>query len=153
MYSPEQREKIQNEVCSRMANGESLIAICRSDHMPNRDTILAWANDDKEFSGRYARAREALADFFLDQILEISDQSELDTEIDPESGNERTNHEVIQRSKLRVDTRKWAMSKMAPRKYGDKILHGGDAENPFTMLLKSVQGASLPINSSSDTDE
>ena len=58
--------------------------------------------------------------FYLDEIIAISDDVSLDEIIDGE-GNPRTNHEAIQRSRLKVDTRKWAMSKLAPKKYGDKI--------------------------------
>jgi hypothetical protein len=54
----------------------------------------------------------------------------LDTEMG-EDGIERTNHEVVARARLRVDTRKWAMSKLAPKKYGDRITHGGDPDAPI----------------------
>lgn len=153
MYSRQERARIQQEVCDRIANGESLIKICKSEGMPKKNTVLAWVIEDAEFSNQYARAREAQADHYLDEIVEISDQSALDTEIDPASGNEVTNHEVIQRARLRVDTRKWVMSKLAPKKYGDKLIHSGDPANPVSMLLSSVQGASLPIaQSETDTD-
>ena len=121
MYSPEERVRIQAEVCKRIALGESVRKICSDEHIPDQTTIYDWLSEDGNFSQQYARAREKQADFYLDQIIEISDDSTLDTDINPESGNEITNHEVIQRSKLRVDTRKWVMAKLAPKKYGDKV--------------------------------
>lgn len=119
------------EICKRIANGESLTAICKDEHMPYKDQVLDWLFDEPEFSTQYARAREAQAEHYLDEIIQIADDSVLDTEINPESGNEVTNHDVIQRAKLRVDTRKWAMSKLAPKKYGDRITHGGDPDAPI----------------------
>lgn len=121
MYSPEERVRIQAEVCKRIALGESVRKICSDEHIPDQTTIYDWLSEDGNFSQQYARAREKQADFYLDQIIEISDDSTLDTDINPESGNEITNHEVIQRSKLRVDTRKWVMAKLAPKKYGEKV--------------------------------
>jgi hypothetical protein len=108
------------EICKRIASGESLTAICKDEHMPAKHHVLDWLFDEPEFSTQYARAREAQAEHYLDEIIEISDDSMLDTEMG-EDGIERTNHEVVARARLRVDTRKWAMSKLAPKKYGDRI--------------------------------
>lgn len=110
----------RQEICRRLADGESLRKICSDEGMPSKWTVLEWLAKDEEFAAQYARARELQAELYLDEIIAISDDSVLDTEIDPETGAERTNHEVVARAKLRVDTRKWAMSKMAPKKYGDR---------------------------------
>ncbi len=83
-------------------------------------TILKWLREIEGFASQYARAREDQAEFYLDEIIAISDESSQD-KIANEDGTERTDSEAIQRSKLRVDTRKWAMAKLAPKKYGDKI--------------------------------
>lgn len=69
-------------------------------------TILRWLNASEAFRGQYMRAREAQADYWADQIIDISDLSDDD--------------ENVNRSRLRVDTRKWLMARMAPKKYGDK---------------------------------
>lgn len=118
---PAYSDETRAEICRRIADGESLRSICASEGMPTKTTVLDWLFDDAVFSAQYARAREAQAEHMLDEIIEIADDSMLDTVIDPETGAERTNHEVVARAKLRVDARKWAMSKMAPKKYGDKI--------------------------------
>ena len=82
---------------------------------------MAWLDGSRpEFSEQYARAREAQADKLAEEALQIADDGRSDTYLDAE-GNEKTNTEAIQRSKLRVDTRKWLASKMAPKKYGDKV--------------------------------
>jgi hypothetical protein len=105
--------------------------------MPSKWTVLEWLAKDDEFAAQYTRARELQAELYLDEIIAISDDSVLDTEIDPETGAERTNHEVVARAKLRVDTRKWAMSKMAPKKYGDKIQneHTGKDGGPIEQAV------------------
>ena len=127
----EHTQETRDIICDRLSGGESLTSICKDDGMPAKVTVFKWIRNDAEFANQYARAREAQAEHYLDEIIQISDDSVLDTDIDPESGNERTNHDVIQRAKLRVDTRKWAMSKLAPKKYGDRITHGGDPDAPI----------------------
>ncbi len=110
----------RDEICRRISIGESLISICKSEGMPDKSAVLGWLFKEPDFVAQYARAREAQAEHYLDEIIEISDDSVLDTEMG-EDGIERTNHEVVARARLRVDTRKWAMSKLAPKKYGDRI--------------------------------
>jgi hypothetical protein len=106
-------------ICERIAHGESLRKICSDPDMPACSTVFKWLIEFKEFSEQYARAREAQCDAFVEQIIEISDDISNDT-IHTEGGD-KPNAEWINRSRLRVDTRKWLMSKMAPKKYGDKI--------------------------------
>lgn len=82
---------------------------------------MLWLDGSRpEFSEQYARAREAQADKLAEEALQIADDGRSDTYVDGD-GNVKTDTEVIQRSRLRVDTRKWLASKMAPKKYGDKI--------------------------------
>ncbi len=107
--------------------------------MPAKVTVFKWIRTDADFANQYAHAREAQAEHYLDEIIQIADDSALDTEINPESGNEVTNHDVIQRAKLRVDTRKWAMSKLAPKKYGDRIENrhtDGDGNNLTVQVVQ-----------------
>ena len=147
-------ESVRLEICKRIAQGESLSAICRCEDMPSKPTVLDWLFADKEFSTQYARAREQQAEHYLDEIIAISDDVSLDEIIDGE-GNPRTNHEAIQRSKLKVDTRKWAMSKLAPKKYGDKITQEVTGANgdPISLLLTQVQGNSLGVSQSTADDD
>lgn len=120
-------------ICDRMATGESLRAVCKSEGMPAESTVRLWAAEDREgFAAHYARAREAQMDALSEDIIQIADESGADTSID-ENGNVVVNGEAIQRAKLRVDARKWIMSKIAPKRYGDRITHAGDAENPLVM--------------------
>lgn len=123
-------QEIADIICERIAEGESVRKICQDDAMPAMSTIFKWLNDHKTFSEQYARAREAQADKMADEILEIADDGRNDTYIDGD-GRERTDQEVIGRSKLRVDARKWLASKMAPKKYGDRVDVGNAEDKPF----------------------
>ena len=95
-------------------------------------TVLGWAEAHKEFGEQYARARQFGYQLLADEILAISDDGLNDTYTD-DDGNVRTATDVVARSRLRVDSRKWMLSKMLPKVYGDKITHQGDAENPIAI--------------------
>lgn len=69
---------------------------------------------------QYARAREMQADTMVDTIVDIADDAGGDVYLDKD-GNPKIDHENVQRAKLRVDTRKWLVSKLSPKRYGDKI--------------------------------
>ncbi len=114
--------------------------------MPAEVTVYQWVLHKPEFAKKYRAAREMQQERHLEEIKEISDDGINDTYID-EDGNERTNHDVIARSKLRVDTRKWIMARMSPRKYGDKVdlNHGVQPDNPLTSLLQRIAGSGLPV--------
>ena len=126
--STEYRPEIASFICDRIANGESLRKICLDEDMPVCSTVFKWLIEQKLFSEQYARAREAQCDAFVEEIIAISDDSAQDT-IETETGS-KPNSEWINRSRLRVDTRKWLMSKLAPKKYGERIQqeHSGGVE-------------------------
>ncbi len=107
-------------ICSRIIAGESVRQIAASPEMPAQSTIYQWLQVHGDFAEQYARAREAQAEHLQDEILSIADDGKNDTYLD-EDGNTRVDQDVVARSRLRVDTRKWLMSKLAPKKYGDKI--------------------------------
>ena len=93
--------------------------------MPAPSSVVRWALGDREgFSERYARARQMQCEAIADEILEISDDGKRDTVTRTDrDGNEyvHVNHDHIARSRLRVESRKWLLSKIAPKKFGDKL--------------------------------
>lgn len=117
--------ELTDVICKRLSEGESLRQICKDKNMPVQSTVYLWLLDEnkKEFSEKYAAARNSQAEVLFDEILEIADDGTNDymaRELD--SGTiEVLNSEHIQRSRLRVDTRKWYLSKVLPKKYGEKI--------------------------------
>jgi hypothetical protein len=114
-----------------MAEGESLNEISRSEGMPPASTVRGWVLDDQEgFSARYARARELQAEYWADEILEISDDGVNDwMERALSNGKTETvvHHEHVTRSRLRGDSRKWLLAKLRPGTYGDKVQHANAA--------------------------
>src|SRR5688500_844641 len=98
-------QEIAAEICERIAATEyGLVSLCRADDMPHEKTVYRWLQEHEAFRAQYAHARERQADRFAHETLEIADRAE-DANL----------------ARLRVDTRKWAASKLAPKKYGDRI--------------------------------
>lgn len=133
-FTPE----IAAAICSRIASGESLRTICKDEATPAQSTVFKWLAERKEFSDQYARAREAQADAMAEDILDIADNGTNDwTERQVGDGEviEVVNHDHIQRSRLRVDARKWLMARMAPKKYGDKVTQEISGPNGGPVVL------------------
>lgn len=102
--------------------------------MPPESTVRQWVVDDREgFAAQYAQARELGYQTMVDELLEIADDGTNDytTRKQGDEDIEVVNHDHIARSRLRVDTRKWLLSKALPKVYGDKLAIGGDAGNPI----------------------
>lgn len=122
-------------ICARMADGESLRSICRDPDMPALSTIFVWVAKHQEFSEQYKLAMASRADAMFEEMFDIADDGQNDwMEINDKEGENigwKMNGEHVQRSRLRIDTRKWALSKMMPKKYGDKVIdenEGNDGE-------------------------
>ena len=96
-----------DKICEKIANGRSLRSICAEDGMPPMKTIYRWLEANEEFRHQYARARDKQADYFAEEIIEIADSAEAESA-------------AVSKAKLQIDARKWAASKTAPKKYGDK---------------------------------
>ena len=97
-------EDIFDQICDRLSGGESLASICRASDMPSQPSVYEWIRKDKYLARKYGLARDAQADFYADEIIEIADNCE-----DP------------QKARVRIDARKWKAARMAPKKYGDKV--------------------------------
>lgn len=117
-YTPE----IAARICERLAAGESLRAICRDDHMPHRATVHRWLIDNVEgFCDQYARAREVGLDELAEEALEIADTPvEGLRREESDDGYKEVREDMLGHRKLQVDTRKWLLAKLAPKKYGEK---------------------------------
>lgn len=120
----EDREKISQLVLDGMRSGLSAFKACQAAGVPH-STFLGWVNQDSTLADNYAHAREDLIERMAQEVLELSD-SEV-----PETGDGKKDWQAIQKHKLQVDTRKWLLSKLAPKKYGDRLELAGDKENPL----------------------
>lgn len=119
-YTAKQRKDLCEAILKRVAGGESLRSVCADEDMPALTTANDWLHSE-EYGEHYARAREQRAEAMFEEILAISDDGSNDYIVDPETGLERLNSEHVQRSRLRVDSRKWMLGKMQPKTYGDKL--------------------------------
>jgi hypothetical protein len=133
IYTPE----LAAYICAQIAEGKSVRTICLPDDMPHMTTIFEWIANRPEFSKQYAYARDMQADKMAEETIQIADDGLNDTYLD-DDGNKRTDHDVIARSRLRVDARKWYASKLAPKKYGDRITqeHTGAGGGAIETSLK-----------------
>lgn len=132
LYSEEIADAICDELAERVV---SLTAICRRPEMPAYRSVMAWLDRYPEFAQKYARARDLQADIAADETIEIADDASRDTITDAD-GKTSVDHEHINRSRLRVDTRKWYAGQLKPKKYGNKLLHtGADGEGPIKHAL------------------
>jgi len=146
-------DDLADTICRRLAHGESLRSICRDDAMPDISTVLEWVVNSKneaqeKFSKQYAKAREAQAEYLADEINDIADDGSNDwIERETEKRNivEQVNGEVVARSRLRVDTRKWYLSKVLPKKYGERLVMAGDKDNPVEISFKLDDNAKNTI--------
>lgn len=130
-------QELADEICSRLAEGQSMRTVCREEHIPHMATIFRWLREHEEFREQYARAKEEAADALVEEMLEISDDGTNDwmEKLDSDGGcvGYQLNGEHVQRSRLRVDTRKWIASKLKPKKYGERITqeHTGKDGGPI----------------------
>lgn len=127
------RESAIATVLEELASGRSLIAVCQGEGRPSFTTFMRWLAEEGEAGNilrdKYARAREAQAEVMAEDILAIADEECTTVRADKhgtqDDGDGKTevvfDSTAVQRNRLRVDARKWLLSKMAPKKYGDKI--------------------------------
>lgn len=125
-FNPE----VANEICDRLANGESLRRICgseRDDFMPGQTTVYKWLATNPEFAKQYAHARETQGETYADRAVD-----------------EALNAEDAAIGRLRMDALKWAAGKLAPKKYGDKITNEHTAPDGPVFIVTGVPRADDP---------
>ena len=118
-------------ICDRIGAGESLRSVCRDPEMPSKTTVMRWLHDKPALRDQYASARDDLLDHWAEDLIEIADDGTLDTiEGTDKHGNTVmvANHANVQRDRLRLDARKWLMSRLGPKKYGDRMEHDVSGE-------------------------
>lgn len=123
--------------------------------MPSRQTILRWAIDlTHPFSEQYARAREVGYQQMADDLVDIADGKSVSwTEADAGDEVDRdAPKDAVQRDRLRVDTRKWLLSKALPKVYGDKVQVGGDPDNPIRHEIGRIERTIIDPQNAADTD-
>jgi hypothetical protein len=145
-------QTIADAICERIANGESLRAICADEGMPASSTVFLWLAEHAGFSEQYARAREAQAEHLAAEIVAIADEECTTVRADKHhgaKGDESGEVEVVfdatavARNRLRVDARKWVASKLKPKVYGDKVTTEHTGPNGGPVQLADVSSEAL----------
>lgn len=152
------RESAIAAVLEELASGRSLIAVCQGEGRPSFTTFMRWLAEEGEagdsLRDQYARAREAQAEAMAEDILTIADEECTTVRADKhgtqDDGDGKTevvfDSTAVQRNRLRVDARKWLLSKMAPKKYGDKLAVGGaDDLGPVQTVTKEMTDAERAV--------
>lgn len=116
-------EALADRIFDRLGDGASLSEVCQDEAMPHRSTVYRWLAQNEAFRRQYAVACELRAEGMGDAILNIADTA---------------SPEDTQRARLMVDTRKWLMVKLAPKKYGDKIANEISGPNGGPVEVKAI---------------
>jgi hypothetical protein len=121
-------KELADKICEELALGKSMRTVCKMADMPAMSTVFKWLRENKEFSEQYARAKQESADAMAEEILDIADTTEEgETITEKIEGTEVKRGDMLGHRKLKIETRKWLMAKMKPKKYGEKLdLTSGD---------------------------
>ena len=125
------KEEICAKVLESMRGGLSTFKSCAAAGV-SHSTFIRWADEDAELANNYARAREDLIERMAQEVLDLSDKDV------GETSDGKKDWAAIQKHKLQVDTRKWLLSKLAPKKYGEKLEVSGDPANPLVQRIERV---------------
>lgn len=119
-------EEMADKICEEIAQGAALYILCLKDGYPAERTVYQWLEKRPDFAQKYARARDRQQDRCVDEMIVIADGCR-----DPN------------KARIQIDARKWRASKLAPKKYGDKLELGSNPENPLALMIAAVQGTAI----------
>lgn len=131
---PEIQPEIKRQIIERLSEGETLRSICRSEGFPSWNSIYQWMDKDKDFNSRVARARILGYDALAEECIQIANDGSNDTYVD-DNGNRRVDQDVVQRSKLRIETRLKLLACWHSSRYGEKVAmeHSGQIDHTITL--------------------
>jgi hypothetical protein len=107
--------KVVKAICEGLAEGQSLREMCKKPELPSWRRVLTWAHEDPIFRQQYEEAQRARLETWAEQLVTLADQPDKN----------------VQQRRLQIDTRKWILSKLLPKKYGDRLALAGDDESPL----------------------
>ncbi|MBL4591268.1 MAG: hypothetical protein JKY96_04845 [Phycisphaerales bacterium] len=130
--------KLAEEICRRIADGESLRHVCEDENMPAKGTVFTWLNQHPKFEELYSNARDRQADTLVDDIIEIADDERLDPK----------------RARVKIAARQWLAARQAPKKYGDRMQlnHAGEGggaiqhEHSVRDMMERLDGNSRGVD-------
>jgi hypothetical protein len=153
---------LADEICRRLAGGETLTSICKDPHMPDRSTVAGWSFEDRDgFHSVYTRAREVAMDLMAEDLITIAAETHAIVDVEETDPDGKPlldangavklrkvrvplSSDVVARNRLRVDTAKWYLAKLAPRRFGDKVTqeHTGPNGGPIALAAVDLKNLS-----------
>ena len=136
------KQSVMDIVCQRVSTSSKSISTILKDgsgglNLPVTSIVMLWLINHPELSEQYAHAKEAQTEYMAEEMMDIADDARNDYMENHKDGGYMLNGENVQRTKLRIETRKWLMGKLKPKKYGDKVaLTGADGEGPIQHSLE-----------------
>jgi hypothetical protein len=124
-------QEVADRVCERIQQGQSLRAASEAEGVHN-STVMQWARDHAAFAKQYARAREIGFDVDFEQLEDMA------AEPPPQTASGATDAGWVAWKRLQIDTKKWALSKKAPKKYGDKVEQTHQVGESVTKLVREI---------------
>lgn len=123
-------------ICAEMAEGKSFRKICLQDGYPALPTLMRWLNENQLFREQTNYARAYREDFLFEDGLEKSDDTSGDFyEL---NGKRLPNNANVQRSRLMVETRKWFLSKLNPKRFGERLDVSGEVSMPVRFVIEGA---------------
>lgn len=142
-------EEIADTICERLCMGESLRTILKTEGMPSMSSVMRWLMNIPEFDSKYARARQLQAEVWADELIDIADDSTNDYMAKKNEAGEIIGYDLkpenFQRSKMRLEQRRWYAEKLRPKVYGPKIAIGGTEDLPPIKMTTKLDISSLSL--------
>ncbi|MGV4800808.1 terminase small subunit protein [Stenotrophomonas maltophilia] len=135
-------QQLADAICDLLVDGKSLRTICSTAKMPSRSTVIRWLADNETFRNQYARARELQADTLAEEILDIADKAVLGERLKKDGKGkvlERQTGDMVERSKLMIDARKWYAGKLQPKKYGERVALDHGVQDNLANQLRAAR--------------
>lgn len=134
-------EEIAERICAGLACGQSLRTVCKDEDLPCVATVFNWFRTYPQFLEQYTRAKEESADALIEESLDIADDGTNDwmerNNAEGECIGWQLNGEHVQRSRLRIETRKWMASKLKPKKYGERVTQDVNINTSLAELIEA----------------
>ncbi|HFF3032691.1 TPA: terminase small subunit protein [Stenotrophomonas maltophilia] len=135
-------QQLADAICNLLVDGKSLRTICSTAKMPSRSTVIRWLAENEAFRNHYARARELQADTLAEEILDIADKAVLGERLKKDGKGkvlERQTGDMVERSKLMIDARKWYAGKLQPKKYGERVALDHGVQDNLANQLRAAR--------------
>jgi len=140
MSAIKNRSEVAQAVMDSMVGDGLSLRKASAMHGVSPQTVLRWCDDDRALAEQYDRARAAVIERLADEVMELADApvAKLD--------NGATDPGLVRQRQLQVDTRKWFLSKLAPKIYGDRLdVSVSDSRISITGALQAAQSRLVDV--------